>query len=389
MPFRVSFELRQAADGPRGRVGIRQDDHHPRADGLCRRFERRGPRLPERRGAGQGRGRSAAPLADVAMSSGRDERVQSGQDHRLQIVRRWSSTGRRREGRPGAVHWLLELVGISGQADRYPHEFSAACASELRSRSRSRASRRCCSPTSGDGARRHGAAQILELLVHLPATWACPDPRHARPAGRGPGVRPRRRDGAGRSSRWGMATIYHDRGIPTRACCSRRLRTCWETRTWIDPGAPRARRESPAARSHPAATRRSRPPTTHPRRLEITPGMGQCHQNDHQVAGSRRERAEHEPLLEVDGLVTRCPVRAAWWEPSPPTQGDRARHRGRVVLIAPGQMVALVGESGCGGPPQHRRWCAWWTARRRDPVSRAWITRLSARSLQPLGARYR
>src|SRR4029078_1533470 len=59
--------------------------------------------------------------------------------------------------------------------------------------------------------------------------------------------------------------------------------------------------------------------------------------------------AEHETLLEVDGLVTRYPVQRG-------VVGAIARRPKETVhavegvsfTIAAGEMVALVGESGCG-----------------------------------------
>ena len=96
--------------------------------------------------------------------------------------------------------------------------------------------------------------------------------------------------------------------------------------------------------------------------------------------------AEHEPLLEVEGLVTRYPVARGM-------VGAIARRPRETVhavegvsfTIAPGQMVALVGESGCG-----KTSTAQTVVRMVDSESGVIrfrgreITRLSARSLQPL-----
>ena len=57
-------------------------------------------------------------------------------------------------------------------------------------------------------------------------------------------------------------------------------------------------------------------------------------------------------------LATRC--RAAWWGSSP--AGPRRRctpSRALSFTIAPGEMVALVGESGCARRPPHRRSSVW------------------------------
>ena len=96
--------------------------------------------------------------------------------------------------------------------------------------------------------------------------------------------------------------------------------------------------------------------------------------------------AEHESLLEVEGLVTRYPV-------SRGVVGAIARRPKETVhavegvsfTIAPGEMVALVGESGCG-----KTSTAQTVARMvesEEGVIRfrgREITRLSARSLRPL-----
>ena len=96
--------------------------------------------------------------------------------------------------------------------------------------------------------------------------------------------------------------------------------------------------------------------------------------------------AEHEPLLEVEELVTRYPVARGM-------VGAIARRPRETVhavegvsfTIAPGQMVALVGESGCG-----KTSTAQTVVRMVDSESGVIrfrgreITRLSARSLQPL-----
>ena len=129
------------------------------------------------------------------------------------------------------VRELLELVGISGErADRYPHEFSGG----MRQRAAIALALACQpqvlladEPTTALDVMVQ--AQILELLVRLTRDLGLShDPGHARPAGRGPGVRPRRRDVRRRDRRdgrrWRRSTTT--RGIRTRACCSRRLPTC-------------------------------------------------------------------------------------------------------------------------------------------------------------------
>ena len=228
---------------------MRQDDHHPRADGApAGERERRRPRLPERRGhAGQGRGDGQpAPLARHRDGvPGGDERVQPGQDDRL-ADRRADGAARHgvREGGPGAgaraARAGRDLRGRGPIAIRTSSP--AACASERRSRSRSRAAAGPARRRADDRARRDGAGPDPRA-PGAPHARPGPgdDPRHARPAGGGPGVRPRGRDVRRRDrrdgGRWRRSTTT--RGTRTRACCSRPRPTCSATRTCVSiPGAP-------------------------------------------------------------------------------------------------------------------------------------------------------
>ena len=184
------------------------------------------------------------------------------------------------------------------------------------------------------------------------------------------------------------------RATPTRACCSRPRPTCSATTTVVSiPGAPpRLDREivgcpfAAALRLGLRALRRRASAAARDR----APGMRRLPSDDHLVAESGRvvsATAEHAPLLEVEDLVTRYPVRARHRRRRrAPAAAGGARGRGRVVHGRRRARCWRWWASPAAARPRPRRpWCGWWSTEAGSiRFAAARSAQLSQRALRPL-----
>ena len=209
-----------------------------------------------------------------------------------------------------------------------------------------------------DRARRDGAGPDPRAARRaLPRLRARARARHARSAGRRAGLRPRRRHvrRRDRRERAAMDASSTTRGIRTRGCCSRRRPTCSASGDVVSiPGAPpRLDRELAGCPFRAALRPRVRRPA--PRAAAL------C-----SVARAGHEAACHlnEPARRARGVSANGSRRCSRSRSSSTRYPIAARHR-RIARAASrgtsctrltasrftlgeGEMLALVGESGCG-----------------------------------------
>ncbi len=251
---------------------------------------------------------------------------------------------------------LLELVGIpAAAAERYPHEFSGG----MRQRAAIAMALACQpkilladEPTTALDVMVQ--AQILELLTRLSSELGLALvlvthdlPVVAQVCERAAVMYAGEIVGAGPDGR----AVPHRRGTRTPGCCSRRPRPVRRRRGGLDPRRAAAAGPGDHRLPVPAALRlgvravRGRAPGAE-RGAAGSPGR----LPPHPPPGRRRQRDMTEaPLLEVESLVTHYPVR--------PSLTERMARRPREWVhavdgvsfsLARGEMLALVGESGCG-----------------------------------------
>ena len=267
-PSRV--ERRNAARHGR-RVGLREDDDDPRADGPAAadgvRLGSRPPRRRRRARARRGDGRAAPLEGHRDGLPGRDECVRPGAGaSATRSSSRWSSTGTRADARqPAASASCSRPVGIPPErAQKLPARALGRDAPASRDRDGARVlAARPARRRADDGARRDGAG-AGPRAPHLPLERARARARlrDARPADRRADLHPRRghvrgpdRRAAGRPRR---STTRP--GTRTRGCCGPPRRI--STRTRRSSRSPACRRGSTRsctdARSRHAAISRRR-----------------------------------------------------------------------------------------------------------------------------------
>ena len=200
-------------------------------------------------------------------------------------------------------------------------------------------------------------AQILELLDGLCRDFGLAlHPRHARPAGRGPALQPRGRDVRGRDRRARPA-----RGASTTTPRHPYTRMLFAASPDLaghgEPSSrsPARRRDSTgrstAARSAPRCDRAFERCADERPRLDARRRRARgaaCHLND----WPRRSRSELErsrPAARGRGSRRRATRSTAGSSArSRGSRSERARGRRRLASLRRGELLALVGESGCG-----------------------------------------
>ncbi len=266
------------------------------------------------------------------------------------------------------VRELLELVGIAGdRADRYPHEFSGG----MRQRA-AIAMALACSPkvlladeptTALDVMVQ---AQILELLVKLSQTLGKELGltvilvTHDLPVVAQVCDRAAVMYAGEIVEMGGTSEIYHDPRHPyTRMLFAATPDLLGDDEVISIPGAPpRLDREIVGCPFRPRCDSVFEPcASVHPRRLRAGSGPRGALSSERRVGHGGRfvsttgtdPQASSAPLLEVEGLVTRYPISRGLYgtltrQPKLTVQAVD----GVSFTVGAGEMVALVGESGCG-----------------------------------------